>query len=107
MIKIYVESEDTYKTRIDTDFDPTAFNIDFAFKRKDGSASVVFTPGAWLDAATHPELEVWQRNARTPKIGPDVGDIQLSVGDWNCFARIGEIIFFVDQIEVVSAGVGP
>lgn len=107
MIKIYVESEDTYKTRVDTDFDSQAYTIDFAFRRKDGSATIQFVAGSWIGDAEHPQLDLWQRYARTPKIGPDVGDIQLTVGDWICYARVNEVIFFVDSIEVISAGINP
>lgn len=105
MIEIFVESEDTYRQLVTTNFDPTPYTIEYSFVKTDGSSTVPWTAGTWDGTAEHPDLFVWQRWSLTPNIGPDGGgDIALSVGDWNCYARIDEKVFFVDQIVVKQAG---
>lgn len=105
MLRIFVESEDSYRQLVQTNFDTTPFAIEYCFVRKDGEQTIGWVAGTWEGVSEHTELAVWQRYSLTPKIGPDGGDTSLSVGDWNCYGRINERVFFVDEIEVVAAGV--
>jgi len=105
MLTIFAESEDSYRQLVQTNFDTTPYAIEYAFVRKDGSQVLGWLAGIWEGISDHTELSVWQRYSLTPKIGPDVGDTALAVGDWNCYGRINERVFFVDEIEVKSAGV--
>jgi hypothetical protein len=105
MIRIYVESEDTYRQLVTSNFDTTPYAIEYSFVKRDGTSAIAWTAGTWDGTSDHTDLFVWQRWSLTPKIGPDGGgDIALSVGDWDVYARINERLFHVDLIEVVAAG---
>lgn len=106
MIEIFVESEDTYRQLITTDFDTTPYAIEYSFVKSDASSTIPWTLGTWEGDSEHTDLSVWQRWSATPNIGPDgSGDVALSVGDWSCYARIDEKVFYVDLIVVKAAGV--
>lgn len=105
MIQIYVESEDVYAHTVTSNFDTTPYTIEFSFVKRDGSTPIAWTVGTWDGASQQVDTFEWQRRSKTPKIGPDGGpDIILSAGDWDCYARINERVFYVDFIEVKTAG---
>lgn len=106
MIQIYVESEDQYVQTVTSNFDTTPYPIEYSFVNRSGGTPIAWTAGTWDGTSQQVDTFQWNRRSKTPKIGPDGGgDIALAAGDWDCYARINERVFYVDFIEVKTAGV--